>query len=142
MARIYSATGWRTLEANGESIASGAFAQADDNDFSLADHGESYPHLELELVWTHGTAPTANSALFIYAQSKAINTANDQRPPSANHLPPIVAQVRVDAVTTTQAWRGDIMKAPTNAAYWLQAVGTSTAVAAGWTLRARAFKLG
>lgn len=138
--RVYSPTGWRVLEANGASIANNAFAQADDNDFALTTHGSDYPHLEFELVWQHATAPTANSVLQLFAQDRAVGSgAQDARPPSANNLQTLLATVRVDAVTTAQSKRFDVLKAPTNAAYWLYANGVTNAVSAGWTLRARAF---
>ena len=136
--RVYAPTGWRVLEDAGASIANSAFAQADLAAFSIANHGDNYPHLEVELVWIHATAPTANSALAVYAQDIGVN-GYDARPPSANNLQKRVGSVTVDAVTTTQSSRFDIIKAPTNAWYWLQGVGITNAVTAGWTLRARAF---
>lgn len=136
--RVYAPTGWRTLEAAGIAIANSAFAQADDASFSLATHGDNYPHLEMELTWTHGTAPTANSTLAVYAQDIGVNGV-DARPPSANNLQKRVAVATVDAVITAQASRFDIIKAPTSAWYWLQGVGITNAVTAGWVLRVRAF---
>ena len=136
--RVYAPTGWRVLEASGASIANNAFAQADDASFSIATHGDNYPHLEIEMVWIHSVAPTANSAIVVYAQDINVNGV-DSRPPSANNLQTRVASALCDAVTTTQTKRIDIIKAPTNAWYWLQGVGITNAVTAGWTLRARAF---
>lgn len=140
VSRVYSPSGWRTLEANGSSIASAAFVQADDADFSLAAHGNNYPHLEFELSWIHGTAPTAGSALALFAQDKNVyGGANSARAPSANNLQRLVATVATDAVTTQQYKRFDVLMAPADAAYWLYGSGITNAVTAGWQLRARAF---
>jgi hypothetical protein len=142
MARIYSDTGWRELETDGATIASDTFVLASLADFVLATHGEDFEHLEVELLWQHATAPTANSALTLFAQDKAIYPSSDARPPSANHLHRRLASARVDAVTTLQAWRGDILKAPPNFALWLHGTGITNAVSAGWKARARAFRFG
>lgn len=136
--RVYSPTGWRALEANGASIADAAFAQADDAAFSLTTHGDDYPHLEMELVWAHGTAPTANSALVIFAQDVSVNGGNALAP-SANNLRGVVATVLVTNTTSTQRARVDVIKAPTDANYWVHANGVTNGVSSGWTLRARAF---
>jgi hypothetical protein len=142
MARIYAPTGWRILEDDGAVIANNAFVQADDNDFSLATHGDGFEHLELELVWNHTSAPTANSVLTLFGQDLAINTANNARAPSDTHLHRRLAAVRVDSVTSTQAWRGDILQAPPNFRLWVHGTGITNAVSAGWKARARAFRFG
>lgn len=140
VSRVYSPSGWRVLEANGASVSSAAFVQADDADFTAASHGSSYPHLEFEMSWIHGTAPTAGSSIAVFAQDKNVaGGANSARPPSANNLQKLVATIPTDAVTTQQYKRFDVLMAPTDAAYWLYGSGITNAVTAGWTLRARAF---
>lgn len=132
---------WVVLEANGGSIANNAFGQADDLGFSLVTDGGGRPNLEFELVWTHGTAPTANTALTVYAQDLNFNGTDDAQPPSANNLTRSVASVNVANVTTAQRARFNVMFAPAEASYWLHNTGTNQSVSAGWTLRARAWTL-
>jgi hypothetical protein len=126
---------------NGGSIANNAFGQADDLSFSLVTDGGSRPNLEFELSWAHGTAPTANTALTVYAQDLNFNGTPDAQAPSANNLRRFVASVNVANTTSTQYARFDVMFAPADAAYWLLNTGTGQTVSAGWTLRARAWTL-
>ncbi len=129
------------LEANGGSISAAAFAQANDANFSLSADGGNRPHLALEFEWTHGSAPTANSAIQIFAQDlDFFGGTNDALAPSANNLQRLVATILADASTSTQRRRIDVMFAPENAAYYVRN-GSNQTISSGWKLSARAWTL-
>lgn len=139
---IRDAGAWVDLEANGAAIANNAFGQANDANFSLATNGGSRPHLELELEFTFGTAPAANTPIVLHAQDlDFFDGASDAGAPSANQLGGALGAVLVESVTTTQRKRLDLPFAPANAAYWLQNATTGQTISAGWKLRARAWSL-
>lgn len=136
--RDYSA--WRDLEANGAAVANNAFGEANDAQFNLTTHGGDRPHLQFELDFIFGTAPTAGTVLALHHQDHDFfGGATDARAPSANNLRGFLRSVLVENVTVQQLYRFDVMFAPTHAAYWLQNVGTGQSVSAAWRLRARAW---
>jgi hypothetical protein len=133
---------WVDLETSGAVITNNSFVPADNANFSLSSDGGSRPHLQFEIEFTFGTAPTAGTSLALHAQDiDLFGGTDDGRSPSANNTGGFQRSVGVENVTAAQRFRFDLMFAPQDAAYWLQNVATGQSVSSGWKLRARAWSL-
>lgn len=133
---------WVDLETSGASISSNGFGAADDAAFSLSTDGGNRPHLEIEIEFSFGTGPTTGCLALHHAAQDLFGGTDDSLTPSSSNLTGYLQSIPVAYSTTSaQRQRLDLMFAPGNSKYWLQNVGTSQSVSAGWKLRARAWSL-
>lgn len=131
---------WVDLEANGASISSAAFGEANDATFGMVGSGGGRLHLEFELEFANSTNTTGVPFLTLLARHlNVLGSSNHALSPSSTAPGRPVANLQTAiATTSTQRFRFDVLFAPTDASYWL-ANNTGQAVAAGWKLRARAW---
>lgn len=130
------------LEANGASISSAAYGEANDAAFDTVSQGGSRPHVEFELEFTLGASASGSPFLTIFAQDKNMfGGANNALSPSATNAKKLVRTITV-ATGTTSAQRETFTLpfAPRDASYWIYN-GTGQSVSTGWKLRARGMSL-
>jgi hypothetical protein len=123
----------KTLEANGASITSTSFAQADDAGVSSSDTGD-YPDGDFALTCTFGTAPAANKAINVYVQPLNIDDTSDSPSPSANFKRHFVGAFVPNNVNTAQTLFLRAYDLPKEFNVWLENQGGQT-ISAGWVLK-------
>lgn len=126
----------QTLEANGASIASAAFAQA--NDASLDMATSNYPLCDFVLTVAYTTAPVAGEVINLYARPMNISGTNDSQVPSANYLGVYMGSFLLENLgssTTQYILLADVPVPFGTCDLYLENKVVTQSVNAGWTLK-------
>ena len=125
-----------TVVSSGTSVADAAFSVV--GDVTTWSNADNAVMASAVLTATFAVAPTANSAVGLFAAPKGIDGANDQSTPTANFQHTFVGSFPVDATINAQTIAIDIGLANSKDAqdydfYILNNCGQ--AISAGWTLK-------
>lgn len=124
----------KTLEANGGSAAANAKPQANDANYSISTDGNNYPDAEFVLSATWASAPSAGSAVHLFAQALDIDGTNDAEQNVSYGVGIYIGSFIVNNVTSTQYMRCVGVDLPKLANYYLYNTSGQT-ISAGWTLK-------
>lgn len=123
----------KTLEASGASTADATMTQADDASYNSTDSSD-FPDGVFSLSCAFGTAPAANSVVYLYARPLNFDGTNDAIAPSANFRSKYIGTFLIANQTATQYSYCVGRNLPKEADYYIFN-DTGQTISAGWTLK-------